>query len=90
MSSRLRRDIGERHVIADRRVWLMRGLVAELAERGLKVDCRSMWEFVHAEKLGFKRAWWPASVTIRRCPGDEPSRSDKSGVPMMVLPASRR
>jgi hypothetical protein len=29
----------------------LRGLVAELAERGLKVDYRSVWEFVHAEKL---------------------------------------
>jgi hypothetical protein len=27
------------------------GLVAELAERGLKVDYRTRWEFVHAEKL---------------------------------------
>jgi hypothetical protein len=25
--------------------------VAEFAERGLKVDYRTMWEFVHAEKL---------------------------------------
>ena len=33
----------------------MRGLVAELAERGLKVDYRSMWEFVHAEKLSYKK-----------------------------------
>src|ERR1700733_6063471 len=29
----------------------VRGLVAELAERGLKVDYRTMWELVHAEKL---------------------------------------
>src|SRR5213083_1936209 len=29
----------------------VRGLVAELAERGLKVDYRTMWEFLHAEKL---------------------------------------
>ena len=29
----------------------LRGLVAELAEQGLKVDYRSVWEFVHAEKL---------------------------------------
>jgi len=29
----------------------VRGLVAELAERGLKVDYRTMWEFVYAEKL---------------------------------------
>ena len=27
----------------------MRGLATELAERGLKVDYRSVWEFVHAE-----------------------------------------
>jgi putative transposase len=33
----------------------LRGLVAELAERGLKVDYRSVWEFVHAEKLSFKK-----------------------------------
>jgi putative transposase len=33
----------------------VRGLVAELAERGLKVDYRTMWEFVHAEKLGYKK-----------------------------------
>ncbi len=33
----------------------LRGLVAELAERGLKVDYRTMWEFVHAEKLSYKK-----------------------------------
>src|SRR5258707_9551894 len=33
----------------------LRGLVAELVERGLKVDYRSVWEFVHAEKLSFKK-----------------------------------
>lgn len=33
----------------------LRGLVAELAARGLKVDYRTMWEFVHAEKLSFKK-----------------------------------
>ena len=47
------------------RVWLLerikdgdftlRGLVVELAERGLKVDYRSVWDFVHAEKLSFKK-----------------------------------
>jgi hypothetical protein len=31
-------------------------LVAELAERGLTVDYRSVWEFVHAEKLSFKKS----------------------------------
>ena len=33
----------------------LRGLVAELAERGLSVDYRSVWEFVHAEKLSYKK-----------------------------------
>ena len=33
----------------------LRGLVAELGGRGLKVDYRSVWEFVHAEGLSFKK-----------------------------------
>ena len=33
----------------------LRGLVAELGERGLKVDYHSVWNFVHAEKLSFKK-----------------------------------
>ena len=33
----------------------LRGLVAELAERGLKVDYRTMWDFVHNEKLSHKK-----------------------------------
>jgi transposase len=33
----------------------LRGLVGELAGRGLKVDYRSVWEFVHAERLSFKK-----------------------------------
>lgn len=58
------------------RIWLLdrikadftlRGLVAELAERGLKVDYRSVWEFVHAEKLSFKknRSGWRAGPSGR-------------------------
>jgi putative transposase len=34
-----------------RKDFTVRGLVDELAERGLKVDYRTMWEFLHAEKL---------------------------------------
>jgi hypothetical protein len=34
----------------------LRGLVAELGERGLRVDYHSVWEFVHAEKLSFKKS----------------------------------
>lgn len=33
----------------------LRGLVGELAERGLKVDYRSVWEFVHGEGLSYKK-----------------------------------
>lgn len=33
----------------------LRGLIAELAERGLKVGYRAVWNFVHAEKLSFKK-----------------------------------
>lgn len=46
------------------RVWFLertkqdftiRGLVDELAGRGLKLDYRTVWNFVHAEKLSFKK-----------------------------------
>ena len=55
-----------RRIAGDHRAWLiqrcqsadftLRGLVAELGERGLKVDYRAVWEFVHAEKLSFKKS----------------------------------
>ena len=52
-------DAGEYAAFLARRVrdgaFTLRGLVAELAERGLKVDYRSVWNFVHAEKLSFKK-----------------------------------
>src|SRR5271155_3666752 len=54
-----------RRLVGAHRDWLMqrcagqaftlRGLVAELAARGLKVDYRSVWTFVHEEKLSFKK-----------------------------------
>jgi|SRR5665213_318554 len=61
-------------ISGDHRAWLLarcrerdftlRGLVAELGERGLKVDYRSVWEFVHAEELTYKkRRWSPANRT---------------------------
>ena len=40
----------------------LRGLVAELAESGLKVDYRAVWNFVDGEKLSLKKSWWPASA----------------------------
>ena len=60
----------------------LRGLVAEMAERGLKVDYRTMWDFVHAEKLSFKknRARQRAGSPRRRAQTravDAPSQSDR-------------
>ena len=52
-------------ISGEHRTWLLeridqgdftlRGLVGELAERGLQVDYRTVWNFVHAEKLSFKK-----------------------------------
>jgi transposase len=65
-------------ISGEHRTWLLRrikeadftlrGLVAELAARGLKVDYRSVWEFVHAEKLSFKkkRGGWRTRPPRRR------------------------
>ena len=44
----------------------LRGLVAELAERGVKVDYRSVWEFVHAEGLSFKKKRAPRRAAPRK------------------------
>ena len=50
---------GEHAAFLSRRVrdgaFTLRRLVAELAARGLKVDYRSVWNFVHAEELSFKK-----------------------------------
>lgn len=44
----------------------LRGLVAELAERGLKVDYRTVWAFVHRTGYSFKkRPNSPRSRTAR-------------------------
>ncbi len=48
------------------RDFTLRGLVGELAERGLQVDYHTVWDFVHSEKLTYKkRRWSPASATGR-------------------------
>jgi transposase len=54
-----------RAIAGEHRTWLLArikekdftllGLVGELAERGLKVDYRSVWTFVHDEKFSFKK-----------------------------------
>jgi putative transposase len=48
----------------------LRGLVAELAEHGLKVDYHTVWSFVHAEGLSFKknRVGWRAGSSRHRPP----------------------
>ena len=61
----------------------LRGLVAELGGRGLKVDYRSVWEFVYAEKLSFKkkRGGWRARSSRDRAaasPMDKISRSRRT------------
>jgi transposase len=55
----------QKKISGEHRQWLLdrikdgdftlRGLVAEFAKRGLKVDYHSVWDFVHAEKLSFKK-----------------------------------
>lgn len=45
----------------------LRGLVAELAERGLKVDYRTMWKFVHAQGLSFKKNHAGQRTRAARC-----------------------
>lgn len=52
----------------------LRGLVSELAERGVKVDYRSVWEFVHAEKLSYKKN------RVRQRAGQAGRRSKKSAM----------
>lgn len=55
----------------------LRGLAAELGERGLKVDYRSVWNFIHAEGLSYKKN------RIRN--GAEPSRhSAKAGAVVQI------
>jgi putative transposase len=56
------------------RDFTLRGLVAELAERGLKADYYAVWTFVHAQKLTHKkRRWSPASRTAPTSPADAPN-----------------
>src|SRR5215472_17746419 len=47
------------------RDFTLRGLIVELAERGLKVGYRSVWTFVHAEGLRYKKKpSSPANKTV--------------------------
>ena len=68
------------------REFTLRGLVAEFAERGLKVDYRSVWNFVHAEKLSFKKNRHRQRTRSPRyrtaaSPVDGASKPDRAGAP---------
>jgi putative transposase len=76
---------GDHRVFLARRVgeggFTLRGLVRELAERGLRVDYRSVWNFVHAEKLSFKKKrrgqrTRPSRRGASTRPVDKPSEPD--------------
>ena len=54
----------------------LRGLVAELAERGLQVDYRIVWKFVHRERLSLKKPCWPASRIVRTSRASEADGTD--------------
>jgi putative transposase len=53
------------------REFTLRGLVAELGERGLAVDYRTVWTFVHVEGLGHKKG--------RRSPRSGTARTWRAG-----------
>lgn len=53
----------------------LRGLVGELAERGLEVDYHSVWDFVHAEGLTHKKRRWSPPSRI----GPTSRGADRSG-----------
>jgi transposase len=55
----------------------LRGLIVELAARGLKVGYRSVWTFVHAEGLSYKKG--------RHRPRTRPSRHRPPARPMVAL-----
>ena len=84
-----------RTLSGDHRIWLLqrckagdftlRGLVGELAsERGLKVDYRSVWEFVHAEDLSFKKKHFcPQSRIVPTFEGGAPNGQ---GIKIALIP----
>ena len=65
-----------------RQDFTLRGLVAELAERGVKVDYVQVWRFAHAEGLSFKKkAFCPPNSSDPRSRGAGHSgRSIRAGL----------
>jgi len=71
----------------------LRGLVAELGERGLKVDYKTVWTFIHAHGLSFKKkAFWqanrtgPISLESGRVGKDFKARSTPSALFFLMKP----
>lgn len=88
-------------ILAGQRDWLLeraksdftlRGLVAELAARGVKVDYVQVWRFAHAEGLSFKKkAFFPPNSSGPRSPGGACSgRSSRGGLTRGVWSSSMR
>jgi putative transposase len=76
-------------IVGEHRLWLLqridsggftlRGLVAELAKRGFKIDYRTMWKFVHSLGLSYKkRPSRQANSSGRTLPGAAPAGSSTS------------
>jgi putative transposase len=71
-----RKIVGEHHDwlvsrCRDGRPFTIAKLIEELAERGVRVDHHSVWNFLHEQKLTFKKGRWsPASAAVRTSPGD--------------------
>src|SRR5277367_163691 len=62
----------------------LRGLVAELGERGVKVHARAVWVFAHAEGLSFKKKRsWPQSRRVRTSRAKE--RGGRLGKPASIV-----
>ena len=96
-SAASRRMGGNRpYVLSSERDWLLkrlaeqpditlRALLAELAERGIKVSYYAVWHFFEHEGISFKKAYTPASRSVPTSPGDGPNgKSIKGG---LILPA---
>lgn len=78
-------------ISGEHRTWLLarikaedftlRGLVAELAGRGLKVDYRTVWSFVHDEKLSFKKKYggWRTRPARHRAPASAVDQVSRAG-----------
>lgn len=61
-----------------RRDFTLRGLVAELGERGVKVDYVQVWRFIHAEGLSFKKK---RAARRAAAPRDRPATRAVAQVP---------